>query len=130
MQDILGTIQGNWKAQNQPNPKSELTLMGIVHNNIDPSIGIIGVAGVISNHGSIDFAPQHSGLTNREPSEVTANGEVYCYQSGSHKQVSSAPAIQGRILIQLIDGKTLKAEHQEKSCDEGLYFSSPTIYER
>ncbi|MBI2451187.1 MAG: peptidoglycan-binding protein [Parcubacteria group bacterium] len=130
MQDKAGTIQGNWKAQGQPDSLNDLILMGIVHNNTDPSIGVIGVAGVIANHGSIDFTPQYKGLVNREPSEVKADGQIYCYQSGSHQQVSSAKPISGRILMQLQNNQTLKIEHQEISCSENLIFNSPTVYKR
>lgn len=130
MQDKTGTIQGNWKAEDQPALLNDLVLMSIVHHNTDPSIGIIGVAGVIANHGSIDFTPEHGGFVNREPSEVKADGQIYCYQSGSHRQVSSASPISGRILLQLQNGRTMKIEHQEKSCNESFDFISPFIYER
>ncbi len=130
MQDLAGTIQGNWIAQGKRNSASDDGLLGIVHDNIDPSIGVIGVAGTLTNHGSIDFTPEHSGFINREPSEVKADVNIYCYQSGSHKQVSSAIPISGRILIQLLNNRTLKIEYQEKSCDESFNFISPTLYER
>ncbi|MBI2133622.1 hypothetical protein HYU11_02980 [Candidatus Woesearchaeota archaeon] len=130
MQDLSGTIQGNWIVKDKRTSPTDDVLLGIVHDNIDPSIGVVGIAGTLTNHGSIDFVPQHEGFINREPSEVRADGNIYCYQSGSHRQVSIAPPISGRILIQLADDISLKAEHQEKSCDESFYFYSPILYER
>lgn len=133
MQDKLGTIQGNWQAKKEFR-KAESTswspFLGIGHNAHDPSVGVIGVAGTISDVGIIGFNPKHDGKVNREPSEITADGQIYCYQHDATPPWSGDPELSGRIILQLIDARTLKIEYQEKSCDESLNFISPTIYER
>ncbi len=105
-------------------------MLGIAHDNRDPSIGVIAISGMLASHGAIDFTPQHSGLINREPSEVKADGQIYCYQSGSYDQVSSAPVISGRILLQLLSDGSLRAERQNLSCASSYFFSSPMTYKR
>ena len=133
MQDKAGTIQGNWQAKKEfmkDGSTSWSPFMGIGHNAHDPSIGVIGVAGTISDVGIIGFTPKHDGSINREPSEVTSDGKMYCYFHNQTPPWSGDPEFSGRILLQLIDDKTLKIEYQDKSCDESLNFISPTIYQR
>ncbi|MBI2148594.1 hypothetical protein HYU23_02850 [Candidatus Woesearchaeota archaeon] len=131
MQDKFGTIQGNWQTKKEFRKDGDTTwspFMGIGHDNYNASKGIIGVAGTISNSGTINYEPEHNGTINRESSEVTADGKIYCYQN--NRRSNDDTALSGRLLIQLLDPKTLKAEYQEKKCDEVFKFVSPTIYER
>ena len=108
-------------------------ILGIVHENFDPAVGVIGVGGTITDPGVLDFMPRSSGIINREPSEVTTDNRIYCYQSdnlSSKINYVNQQQIPGRILFQLVDTRTLKAEHQDGSCDSDFHFSSPTTYHR
>lgn len=135
-QDILGTAQGEWfiGSAREPDAESEGKVLSIIHYNLEPLPGIIAASGTIVPYsGMLAFIPRHSGFINREPSEIK-DSNIYCFQNEQGEftkyVIGDGRLFTGRILIQLIDAKTLKAEYQEKSCDESLNFSSPIIYER
>lgn len=120
-QDKMGTLKGNWfygNAKDEPDgwPKS----LALVHDNVDPAIGVVSVGGVISQPGLWYFTPTHSGQVNREFGEVVPSGTVYCYESDKNT---------GRFLIQLVDEKSLKIERQEGKCGLST-FVEPKAYER
>jgi len=87
---------------------------------------------------SFTFTPAHSGTTDREFSEITADGKIYCYQgsqegfSGSNVDKNGNP-IENRTpkyLLQLIDDTHIKVESQIGACSANEKFSNPVIYER
>lgn len=128
-QDKPGTLQGNWYsgAADRNTPADWNTLMAMVHDPIDPRHGIVSIGGVISEPGTFYYQPRHSGFLNREPSEVTADGNIYCYEPEAILGYASLP---GHLLTQLIDGAHLKIEHRDGACDSSYKFFSPTTYER
>lgn len=132
-QDVKGTAQGDWYSTTdiQKGLPDWSTNLSLVHNNRDPSLGELGVAGVITNPKFFIFIPTHSGTINREPSEVTS-GPIYCYQDDAHAQ---NPAIDwgeptGSFLIQMIDGQEMNISFQTSQCSEPYSFVSPTKYYR
>lgn len=134
MQDLAGTIQGNWLGVGYPGDIGD-AMLGIVHHNNSPDIGIIAASGFIHSHGTVFFNPRHSGTLNREPSEVKADGQIYCYQNGDEfapgiVNLNISPRIPGRILVQLQSDLTLKVEQQNKTCAEPVSFVSPKTYKR
>lgn len=131
MQDVAGTAQGEWFVGKDPNESSEFdgTVISFVHDNVDPSKAVIVIAGtIIPQAGQFTFIPKYQGVINREPTEVK-DSSIYCFQN-EFPEYGTGVRLTGRILIQLTGPKTLKAEHQEKSCNESLNFNLPTIYER
>jgi hypothetical protein len=123
MQDLIGTIQGNWRLSTSSDWAAQLA---VVHDNYHPDQGVISVGGTITGTpGTVYFAPTHSGLVNREPSEVKADGQVYCYAA----TITSNTPLGGRVLLQL-DGANLKAEHQDGGCIGTWAFGHPTAYIR
>jgi hypothetical protein len=125
MQDIPATIQGNWYLQGS---KFENGLqqfaeeLAIVHSNTDPSTGVISIGGTIGKAESVSFIPTNTGTTNREPSQIGVDGNVYCYQDQFHPSE--------HFLVQLSDATTLKIENQPGTCPATLTFNSPSVYVR
>ncbi len=119
-QDKAGTLQGNWYIGLADAGWAEM--MSLVHDHIDPTVGVISIGGVVTDPGIWQFTPQHSGTVNREFSEVTVGDIIYCYQSS--KKTGS------RFLIQLFEETKLKIEVQSGQCKDGLKLNSPTTYQR
>jgi len=122
MLDIKGTLQGNWYAEGGTSLSSSgwSGQLAFVKDNIDPSKLIISVGGVISEPAKWIFTPKTSGLVNRRFSDVTADGNIYCYDQGQP----------GRILVEMTSDTSLQIEAQSGSCSSSLVFDSPTIYDR
>lgn len=123
VQDIAGTLQGAWfsgkpdlndKSGNVGNAGYGIT---IIHNNIDPGVGEVVIGGEFGTGliGVIAFAPTHAGTVNREPSEVKADGQVYCYSSDVNG-INVGPPIRGKVLIRLIDDHHMEAAYQDGTC--------------
>ncbi len=128
-QDIKGTAQGNWTSGDGKidMPEHWTERLALAHDNVDPSIGIVAIGGIISKSAKIQFPFMQVGLKNRNFSQITADGNIYCYE-GETTGTDEIP--KGRVLIQLINEVSLKAEYQPKRCDESTNFSSPTVYNR
>lgn len=131
-QDKQDTLQGSWFSIKDPQKaqtdwSSHLTL---AHDSMDPNLGILAVAGKITDPGVYDFAPAH-GTINREPGE-TEKGIVYCYQAKSAGTTSFTPFTpgKGKILLKLIDNKTMQAEHKQGNCSVTESLDRPTTYYR
>ncbi len=111
-QDVAGTAQGNWYLDGTPagSQQDEFDELALVHDNVDSSTGVfsVGRAVTASNLPAsvYRFAPTSSGLVNRDFDDVTANGNVYCYDSFTN---FIAPDV---ILIQMTSATTLKIEYQ------------------
>ena len=120
MQDIPGTLQGNW-FQTEAGADTEWNaLLAFVYDNHDPSKAVISIGGVFTDPSKWEFTPDDSGLTNRKFSDVTPDGNIYCYDEGQT----------GRILVQLASETELQIEHQKGSCSPDLQFNDPTTYWR
>jgi hypothetical protein len=130
VQDVAGTAQGNWYKDapsathdwSDPATSTWSQQLALVHDNVDPTGAVISIGGTIgpAAHwpGFPFFTPTHSGTVNREFSEVTADGNVYCY---------SGP---GRILIRLLNDSTLSVEQQAGDCSSPVAFVTSTTYAR
>ena len=58
--------------------------LAFLHNNIDPTKTELSISGnFTSQAGAFMFTPNHSGTIDREPAEVTADGQIYCYNADS-----------------------------------------------
>lgn len=128
-QDLPGTIQGMWFGSS-PVEKENIEFAGeglaFLHDNIDPTYAEISIGGNFTGKaGAVVFLPEHSGTIDREPGEVIADGQVYCYAADN-----SGWEIGGKILVQLIDDHHLKVENQVGSCSTDETFVSPYDFQR
>jgi hypothetical protein len=130
MQDVPGTAQGDWF--NAPTAEGNVENSGkaasLVH---DFGLGIDGklvVGGEVAGPGIITFNPTHSGTINREPSEVVADGKIYCYQNDMTSGMYMP--LEGKVIVQLVDANTLKIEHKNGSCTGSETFANPYTYQR
>ena len=124
MQDMLGTIQGNWYMQGSTFKNGLQRFdqeLAIVHSNTDPGMGVISVGGTIAQAAATNFIPAGEGTFNREPSQVGADGNIYCYQDQYAR---------GHFAIQLTDANHLMIEYQIGACSTTTNFVQPTIYTR
>lgn len=126
VQNVAGALQGAWfstkpdlndKSGNIGNAGYGITF---IHNNVDPTVGEVVIGGEFDNKmvGVIAFTPTHSGTVNREPSEVKADGQVYCYSPDANT-VNGGSSVSDKILIRMLDEHQIEAERQSGSCAEG-----------
>lgn len=125
MQDKENTIQGNWYLPNAPKNGQVPNAQAIVfiHKNTNAKNGVVDWGGTIAPANRFEFTPSTSGLINREPSQVTADGNIYCYYDTVY-------GLSGKVLVQLTDSKTVKVEYQAGSCSASNNFKKPTTYIR
>jgi len=122
MLDIMGTLQGNWYTEGG----TSITHTGwkgqlaFVFNNQNPSRQIISVGGVISEPVKWEFTPTSTGNANRRFSDVTADGNIYCFDQDQP----------GRIIVHLANDTQLEIETQSGSCSGSYAFVNPTVYDR
>lgn len=132
IQNIVGTVQGDWFGLPKGSdtfPGQNIGDLALIHDNLDPTIGKIVVAGNISNAGVVQFIPSNSGTINRDFSQVKADGQIYCYQDDPKVQLGGFK-IEGKFLIQLADDHHLKIENQNGICSNNESFNNPITYER
>ena len=80
--DIAGTAMGHWYNPTQPvNP--ETPHLAVAPDNVNPNmIGFsVGLSLPGWTLGLQEFAPTNSGTVNRNPGQVTADGNIFCYES-------------------------------------------------
>lgn len=129
MQDVQGTVQGNWFYGSKSESSDCTKTMALIHNNFDPTIGSISVGGTISDFGVILFKPLHSGLINREFSEVRADGNVYCYTN--YRDIDMPrKGLDGKLLVSLVNDHELQIEHQDGTCNSSESFVNQFTYHR
>ncbi|MBI4369876.1 MAG: hypothetical protein HY547_06580 [Elusimicrobia bacterium] len=125
MQDVVNTAQGNWFYSE--GGSGEDPHLALVHDNVLPSTAVFSVGNSMSSlaSGMYQLNPSGSGLVNRDFNEVTADGNIYCYQAVN--------LLNSIILIQLTDNTTLKIESQSAAaCGSGpwAFTSAATTFLR
>jgi hypothetical protein len=114
--DVSGTAQGYWfnsaRATHPEDPH-----LAIVPDNVTPNIFAfsMGTSQPGFPFGLYKFTPQSSGRVNRHPAQVTADGEIYCYQVGFNSL----------LLLQLVNPTTLRVEGRQNifTCESQLPYS-------
>ncbi|MBI5037644.1 MAG: hypothetical protein HZC01_02995 [Candidatus Kerfeldbacteria bacterium] len=87
--DIVGTAQGVWFYDLQGQLQGEDPHLALAYDNIqtDKQVFSVGTsassAGIES--GFYSFVPASSGTINRDFSQVTADGTIYCYDTTSYR---------------------------------------------
>jgi hypothetical protein len=99
--DVAGSVQGAWLNATQPT-HPETPHLAIVPDNVVPTQ--IDVSMGMSQPGfpsaQYRFTPALAGLVNRAPSDITPDGQVYCYEL----------QYGGVLLLRLMDATTLRVE--------------------
>ena len=100
MQDLANTAQGRWYFDNTTRDDAHLAL---AHDNVDPRLGVISAGTSIPSLPSLagdvrTFTPSASGRVNTDFPMVTADNQIYCYQT--FRGNVSPPA--RHVLIQLL----------------------------
>ncbi len=137
-QDKAGTLQGNWYSfmGGSGGVGSWAKSLALVHDNLDPSIGIVSIGGLKGLVLRLPFTPHSVGSLNREFSSVTADSTVYCYQvdnPGGRTAGGGAlpPQNNHSVLIQLVSATELRIQAQSGVCGRGPYsLTSATSYYR
>ena len=122
-QDVSGALKGNWFFSDaRADMGSDWDkYLAFVQDNEEPAVSVISIGGVFTDAGKFEFMPQASGLVNREFTQVTSDGSVYCYESDSAS---------GHVILQLVGDKEMKIERQEGKCSGYYSFNKPVVYNR
>lgn len=120
MYDIAGTLQGNWYYASGATDGSGSEHLAFVFNNHNPQTPLISVGGTFADPKIWNITTTVSGTKNRKFSEVTADGNTYCYDEGGSE----------RIVMAMPSDEELKIEYQVGSCGYSSTFNNPTIYKR
>ncbi len=117
--DISGTASGAWVLSPVPaNTFIESVSIALAEDNIDPSMAAFSIGNVGSNIDAqvLRFLAEEEGTINRRFDEVTADGELYCYDLGGSS-----------VVIQLVDANNLQFEAQSISCGSQSSFGNNVI---
>ncbi|MCH8003299.1 MAG: hypothetical protein IH934_01605 [Nanoarchaeota archaeon] len=131
MQDVPNTLKGNWF--HETSPKKYVVdwnvYLAFVDHFEDPSIQVVSIAGIFTEPSLFKFIPKQSGAINREFSQVTADGTIYCYEGANViRDFETVPS--GKILVEMTGDETLQIERQSGSCSGSESFKNPEIYNR
>lgn len=126
-QDLPERLQGNWfheRAAAEYVVEWD-TFLSFAHDTNTPEVQVVSIGGIFTQPSKYEFMPQISGTTNRDFSEVSADGKIYCYKD---EQLSGDKKDEGRIIVQMTSSTELKIEHQPGTCPGT--FISPEIYRK
>ena len=131
MYDIPNTLKGNWfhETAQLENVVDWNVHLAFVDHYEDPSIQVVSVAGIFTDPSLFKFIPQNSGQINREFSQVTADGHIYCYQGANViRNFEIVPL--GKVLLQMTGDESLQVEYQSDNCTGDEIFLDPAVYHR
>lgn len=118
-QDVSGTAQGLWFLPNTATYPEDPHL-ALAHDNVTPSIAVFSVGTSLTgvSSGTYTFTPASSGAVNRDFSDVTFDGNRYCYETD-----------EGVVfMLQLASSTTLHIQKLDQSnCDNIPDFDSSTV---
>lgn len=127
---VKGTLQGEWFFDNVDNRTAGSWFKQIFFgpSNRFSEKEEVSVGGVISQPLKWVFTPKSEGKINRKLSDVKAGSGIYCYESGGNFNYDRGP--KGRILVQVLSDKEMKAEYSAGSCTEPFEFEKPFTFNR
>lgn len=132
IQNVAGTAQGDWFL-GEKGKVDNAGHLSLVHDNYNPAIGAISIGGTLQYPAVINFPPTHFGTTNREFSEVKADGQIYCYQTEGQADPKDPKRLipaTNKFLLQLNDAHHLQIERQDGTCGTDEAFQKPYTYQR
>lgn len=134
VQDVAGTLQGRWFKHGEPTFPEDPHI-AFVHDNIDPSVPVIsnGVSLVGAMSGTYPApSAQTSGLIDRRFDQVTADGNIYCYNVA--KMPDATDPSNRRFIVSMPDSTTLQVEYRDdgncNSTSPWSFSGNQTVYER
>jgi hypothetical protein len=141
MQDVPGTAQGNWffpgiYLRDAPDVSP---LLALAHDYVDPSQPLFSIGTSIQgvNPGLYTFQIESQGLVNRDFSEVSADGQTYCYENFLQDRAAGGMPVgqlSGILLLSMPSDTTLVIEAVEgRSCAESaewVFSAKATSFER
>ena len=129
MQDVEGTLQGNWFHESSPKENVVLwdVFLAFVEHFEYANVQVVSIAGKFTNPSLFHFKPRDDGNINRDFSQVVP-GEVYCYQSEDVGYVNQRGA--GKIILKMADEETLHIEHERGSCKGNEILTDFEVYYR
>ena len=122
-QDVEGTLQGNWfyGDSHAASGSDWDKYLALVYDDINPAEQVVSIGGVFYDASVWNFNPKNNGVINRNFSQITPDGKIYCFESTGQN---------GRILVELTSETELSIEHQNKDCSSSIAFQQPTSYAR
>lgn len=133
-QDIVGSLQGRWRAEKMEQTTAEDQHVALVHDHLEPQRAVISMGTSLRKSGLkaglYYFKLKETGYVNRDFGTVTEQGRIFCYQGLQDKQ---GQAIQRIVLVELVDDKSIKMEARPGfSCASNNYTFSDrmTVFER
>lgn len=131
VQDIPGTLQGNWIPKGFGNVGEDNPYLALVHDNLDPSKPVFSVGTYLVNYG-MDFGvyyfdKKRAGLISRDFGDVK-DDQVYCYENFKNERDEEKSLI---ILVQLVNKDELRIEGQNKErCGNSWKFTDYAEFRR
>ena len=126
--DVPNTLQGNWFNSTisvaSISPESQDLFLGPDHIQIGLQIISIGNTASTIPFGIYQFYALNSGLMNRNFSQVTADGKIYCYQTFPPPPPQNAHSMNQTsiLLMQLVNSTTVRIEKiSSSSCGSGSW---------
>jgi hypothetical protein len=123
-QDIKGRAQGDWFYSLAPGERG--TELALVHDNVDPTLGVFSIGRSIPSlpSGLYFYRPSFSGVVNLDFSLAGADGKTYCYDVFQYP----GNPFQGAVLIQMETETQLRIEgFYGQSCSSLPVFSSEAV---
>jgi hypothetical protein len=104
--DVAGTAMGFWFNASQPT-YPEVPHLAISPDNVNPARMAFSIGTSLAgwSRGLVLFTPVNSGIVNRDPSQITADGTIYCFE---------APG-SWAILARMMDATTLRLEAEPQT---------------
>jgi len=110
-QDLSGTAQGAWFAEEVKKSFPEDPHLALVHDEVNPRKPIFSVGTAMGKSGLApglyEFEVGSRGVTNRDFNEVNETGRIYCYQGVRDRWGKKINKV---ILLELIGGDDLRME--------------------
>jgi hypothetical protein len=118
--DIAGTAKGAWFFQLSGPKQNDDPHLALANEAVDPSMQTISM-GVSATAigvppGRYTFTPTDDGLINREFSQVTPDGNVYCYDTDPAQNQNFTRTEKVLILLQMPDASTIQVGKGSGSC--------------
>lgn len=116
--DLAATAQGHWYLPGAP-VMSESLHFALVPDYIDPETRGVASLGesLVPGGGEIRFTYESTGIRNRRPADVTADGQSYCFDDGS-----------AAMLLELTSPTQLRAQYFAAStCADAPVFTDGAV---
>jgi hypothetical protein len=133
-QDVKGTVQGVWFAEETEETYPEDRHLSLVHDGIEPDKPVFSVGTSMEKSGLAAglyfFDVRSTGVINRDFSEVGEVGRIYCYHGLKNKWGDKVAKV---IMVELAENNTLRMEARSGLSCVGIdwaFSDRMTVFER